>query len=90
MTTITAVELRKNMGEIFRRAAAGEEFAVTYRGKDQLQLSRKQASVGKKTMTGLEVLRAAPRKPSGLDPNKSFKELYHEHLEEKYGKYAHD
>ncbi len=89
MTTITAVELRKNMGEIFRRAAAGEEFAVTYRGKDQIVFSRKKHQHKKSELSGLDKFLAAPRKPSGLDPNKSFKELYHEHLEEKYGKYAH-
>lgn len=84
MTTITAVELRKNMGEIMRRVEQGERFLVTYRNKTRVKLEREQ-SLSKPGMSGLDILRAAPRKPSGLDPNKSFKQLYHEHLEEKYG-----
>jgi antitoxin (DNA-binding transcriptional repressor) of toxin-antitoxin stability system len=51
MTTITAVELRKNMGEIFRRVRAGEQIAVTYRDQDPIILaSQKQSEKGKKSV----------------------------------------
>lgn len=94
MKTITAVELRKNMGEIFRRVQNGEEIAVTYRDQSPLRISvlkPKNAQKGKSKSPGLDALLEAQKlnkKPSKLDPNKSFEELYHEHLEEKYGEYV--
>ncbi len=82
MTTITAVELRKNMAEIFRRVEAGEKFRVTYRGNKKLVLEAESPEQPKKNpMAGIERLVNTPRKPSQLDPNKSIKELYHEMLD---------
>ena len=88
MTTITAVELRKNMGEIFRRVRAGEQIAVTYRDLPPIVLRSKHAGRKRKTLAGLDAFLAAPKKPSPFDPDKSFKKVYHEHLDEKYGNYA--
>lgn len=89
MKTITAVELRKNMGEIFRRVRAGEQIAVTYRDQDPIILASQQHSekVKKKRMAGLDALNAAPRKKFQFDPNKSYKELNDGLLREKYGRY---
>ncbi len=85
MTTITAVELRNNLEALLRRVMAGEEIRVTYRGRPAVRLS---SDTPKKTrMEGLDAFLAAPRKMSTLDPNKSFKELYHEHLDRKYGQH---
>lgn len=85
MKTITAVELRKNMGEIFARVNNGEEIAVTYRNSQPVTLTPVRPKTKKKVMTGLEALQKARPKISNLDPNKSIKELYHEMLDEKYG-----
>ena len=86
MTTITAVELRNNMGEIFRRVAAGEEIAVTYRGSEEFIIGVKKSQRTKETMrAALDRIKNAPRM-STLDPSKSFKELYAEHMDEKYGR----
>lgn len=88
MTTITAVELRKNLEDIIKRAMAGETFRVTYRQRPAIKISTDVPESTPPRMSGLDAFLAAPRKKSTLDPNKSFKELYHEHLEEKYGKYT--
>ncbi len=88
MTTITAVELRNNFASIVRRVKAGEEIVITYRDEPALRLS--SAAPKKTGMPGLEALLEAPRKISNLDPNKSFKELYHEELDKRFepgGKY---
>lgn len=85
MTIITAVELRKNLGDIMRRLENGERFLVTYRNQMRARLEA-EPQKNSHRVTGLDKFMAAPRKSSALDPNKSFKELYHEHLEEKYGK----
>lgn len=85
MTTITAVELRNNLESIVKRAVAGETFRVTYRRDTVLRLTADTPKGLPKRISGLDAFLAAPRKKSTLDPNKSFKELYHEHLEQKYG-----
>lgn len=87
MTTITALELRNNLESIIKRVMAGEEIAVTYRHQPAVRLTADTVKPKKhKKMSGLDAFLASPRKKSPFDPNKSFKELYHEHLEEKYGK----
>ncbi len=85
MKTITAVELRKNMGDVFARVQNGEEVRVTYRNSQPVLLAPVQQKTKKTTMTGLEALQKVRPKVSSLDPNKSIKELYHEMLDEKYG-----
>lgn len=88
MNTITAKELRDNLGEIAKRVSAGEQMRVSYRNKELFEL---RPIVAKKTeptnsMPGLEALLKIPRKPSKLDPNKTIKQIYHEMLDEKYGR----
>lgn len=84
MTTITAVELRKNFESILKRVMAGEDIRVTYRQQPAVRLT---SDVPQGThAAGLDVFLAAPRRSSSLDPNKSFKQLYHEHLEDKHGR----
>ncbi len=40
MATIPQKELRNNVGEVLRRAEAGEEFTITVAGRPVAQLSR--------------------------------------------------
>ncbi len=85
MTTISAVELRNNMREIFRRVHQGEEVAVTYRDEPAVILSaRSQHSDNAEHMAGLEALLALPRRSVSDNSDVSFKDLYHRHLDEKY------
>lgn len=89
MKTITAVELRKNMGEIFRRVQNGEEVSVTYRDQISARIVAVKPRVKNKSRpSGLDILNAAPRKGYKFDPEKSTKELYHEMLNEKYAKHV--
>ena len=89
MTTITAVELRRNLESILKRVMAGEDIRVTYRHQPAVKLT---SDLDKKSriqrMHGLDVLDAAKRKGYKFDETKSYKELYHEHLERKYGEHA--
>lgn len=81
MTTITAVELRKNMADVFKRVAAGESVTVTYRGGQRFVISAEKQSQ-RKPMAGLEAFLAGAARRSTLDKTKSFKELYHEALDQ--------
>ena len=89
MKTITAKELRDNLESIGKRVSMGEQIKVTYRHKPIFTLMPSFSIPDKKTpgrkMPGLEALIKSPRKDSGLDKNKSIKQLYHELLEEKHG-----
>ena len=84
MTTITAVELRNNLESIIKRAMAGENFRVTYRRGAAVKISADTPTGRQQYTDGLDAFLASPRKKSTLDPNKSFKKMYHEHLERKY------
>ncbi len=84
MTTITAVELRKNMGAIFKRVQNGEKIAVTYRGSRPVVLAQELQKKDTAAQSGLDLLLSLPRPKNKLDPSKSVKELYHEILEQKY------
>lgn len=84
MTTITAVELRNHLEDIIKRVMAGEDVRVTYRQKPAIRLTTDIVQDAPKHMSGLDAFLASPRKKSTLDPNKSIKELYHEHLDKKY------
>ncbi len=88
MTTITAVELRNNLESIIKRVMAGEDVRVTYRNRPAVKISSdiKKANT---QASGLDAFLAAPHKPSTLAQDNSYKQLYHEHLGEKYGKYTH-
>lgn len=86
MNTITAKELRDNLGDIAKRVQRGEHINVTYRNKAAFSLTPVQASTPeRKRLAGLEAFDAAPKKPSPWDPNKSYKELYRESMAKKYG-----
>lgn len=85
MTTITAVELRKNMAEVFRRVASGEEIAVTYRGGQRFVIKQDEERK-RRPMQGLQRLLEKTEAVSTLDKTKSIKELYHESLDEQFGK----
>ncbi len=86
MTTITAVELRKNFESILKRVMAGEDIRVTYRQQPAVRLT---SDIPQRTHTaGLDAFLAAPRRSNSLRPDTSFKQLYHEHLEGKYGRYS--
>lgn len=88
MRTITAKELRDNLEEIVMRVQNGEQLQLTYRSKPVLTIApiQPEQQKSRKKLAGLDAFDKAPKKPSPFDPNKSFKELYHEHLEEKYGR----
>lgn len=87
MTTITAKELRDNLGDIVKRVQNGESVKVTYRNRTVLQLSGDTGSTGAKkdVTTNTFIKRVAKRREKQgkphFDPEKSIKELYHEMLD---------
>lgn len=83
MVTITAVELRKNLREYLRRAAAGEEIEVTYRGGGSVRLSPGDTSARTET-PGLDALVALLPEPEKRT-SEDLKELYSRSLQDKYG-----
>lgn len=84
MSTITAKELRDNLGEIAKRVQRGEHIKVTYRNKLIFNLTPEKPKT-KSRLSGMQAMLTAPEKPSPFDPNKPVKALYHEHLQKKYG-----
>jgi antitoxin (DNA-binding transcriptional repressor) of toxin-antitoxin stability system len=86
MQTITAKELRLNLKSILNRVSQGEEFTVIYQSKPIAQLSQiKQES--KFNFDAFESTVNEIRsqyKPSSMDEDKSFKQIYREHLDKKY------
>lgn len=88
MKTVTAKELRANLATILARVNAGEEIIVTHRFHEPILLKNVEPTKPKTKTTlapGVVAYMKASKKPHNLDPNKSFKELYHEMLDEKYG-----
>ncbi len=86
MNTITAKELRDNLGKIAKRVEGGEHIYVSYRNKLSFKLEPAQKSAPKvKNLAGLEAFLDAPKKSSPYDPQKSVKQIYHELLDKKYG-----
>lgn len=86
MKTITAKELRDNLGEIAKRVSSGEHIYVSYRNKLSFKLEP-ATDLQPKTrgMPGLDAFLAAPKKLSIYNPNKTAKQIYHELLDKKYG-----
>ncbi|MFZ1522788.1 MAG: hypothetical protein WAS94_02085 [Candidatus Saccharimonadales bacterium] len=84
MKTITALEFRKNMGDVLARVSAGEEFLLTYRNSNPVRLVPQKSKREQKAVTGLDALNSAPRKNFKYDSSKSIKQLYGESLDEKY------
>lgn len=86
MNTITAKELRDNLGEITKRVQGGEHLYVSYRNKLAFKIEPAQKPTPKtKRLAGLEAFLATPKKPSPYNPQKSVKQIYHELLDKKYG-----
>jgi antitoxin (DNA-binding transcriptional repressor) of toxin-antitoxin stability system len=46
MPTIPQKELRNNIGEVLRRAEAGEEFTITVSGRPAAHLGQRPATAG--------------------------------------------
>lgn len=90
MKTITAVELRKNMGEIIARVQGGEVFAVTYRGGKPVSLiantppEKKNKSGGKELIEALNQAALKAKVPERYKTG-NLKELYYEDMAKKYG-----
>jgi prevent-host-death family protein len=90
MTTITSLDLRKNLDSIVTRVRAGESIRVTYRSKPAFVL-QPEVSISNEPEPGsiaamhaaMNMIREIDKVPrtSSLDPHKSFKDLYHEALD---------
>ncbi len=82
MKTITAKELRDNLEEIGKKVSQGQTMNVTYRHRLIFTLVPPVNNIKPHSQNaGLKALLSSPRIDSGLDPNKSIKELYHEMLD---------
>lgn len=90
MKTVTAKELRANLDDILTRVNAGEEVIITHRFKKPVVLrnfvqEKKKVHTAGQLPPGIAAFLKAPKKKIQLDPNKSFKEIYYEDMEQKYG-----
>jgi antitoxin (DNA-binding transcriptional repressor) of toxin-antitoxin stability system len=89
MTTITAVDLRNNLGDYIARAANGEQIVVTYRrGISAMLQAIKGAESIDKTDTFLGTVEALNKKYAstrGSLEGVDAKEEMHKHWIEKYG-----
>lgn len=92
MQTITAKELRDNLGKIVKRVRRGETIQVTYRSKPAFTMQAEVALTnpsepkpGSKEAMKLFLESSArlrnSKTTSVFDPSKSIKELYHEMLD---------
>lgn len=86
MNTITAKELRDNLGEVAKRVNAGEQINVTYRSKIMFKLEPVTESEQREPLSGLKKFLAGKPTKTPYDTNKSSKEIYHELLDKKHGK----
>ena len=86
MTTITAKDLRDNLGDITKRVAAGEHVYVTYRNKLAIRLepALPEEDIERKPNQGLDAFLATDTFSKDTDPKKGTKELYHKALDSKY------
>lgn len=87
MTTITAKELRDNLGAIGKRVNAGEHVRISYRNKDLFDLKPLTKIKSKKeNLSGLKAFLDAPKTaiPSRYKTG-NLKELYREDMALKYG-----
>jgi len=86
MKTISAKELRNNLDSILERVNAGEEIIVKHRFKEPVLLrAYTPKKPTKEILPGLAAFDRAPRKKVTIDPSKSYKQIYREHLDKKYG-----
>jgi len=92
MTTVTAKELRENLSSIIDRVENGEEIAVVRQSKIAIQLIPHRTppkSNGKQVAAAIKRYQKYIKDNNitfNADPNKSIKQLYHEALDEKYGR----
>ena len=89
MKTITAVELRKNMGEILTRVQNGESISVTYRGGNPVVLepndsNQRVRGTGKNFAETLSRIASQARVPKRYKTG-TLKELYYEDMAKKHG-----
>lgn len=89
MKTITAKELRDNLGTIMNRVEAGEHIYVSYRNRLSVKLEPAiiDNPMTKKPLAGLRALQQAQKKiqiPSRYSTG-NLKQLYHEDMAKKYG-----
>ena len=86
MKTIGAKDLRQNMDEVLDRVINGEDIIVKHRFKKPVRLSAIDSSAikNRQKLAGLKAFEAAPKKPTVFNPDKTFKELYHEYISDKY------
>lgn len=89
MNTITAKELRDNLGEIAKRVSAGEHIRVSYRNKPVFRLEPAEpvSIESQQRFGGLKALRQAQK--TAHIPNRyitgNLKQLYREDMAKKYG-----
>lgn len=91
MTTISAKELRDNLSDYLRRSAAGEEIEVLYRSRRLVRIlpirqTHSQYSGNKAAKRFDKLLVEFAKNKGKSDETKSTKELYHEMLNERYGR----
>jgi prevent-host-death family protein len=89
MKTITAVELRNNMGEILTRVQSGERLTVTYRGGNPVVLEpegtdRQRQSNGKDLAEALSHVASQAKIPERYKTG-NLKELYYQDMPKKHG-----
>ena len=89
MKTITAVELRKKMGEIIARVQDGETITVTYRGGRPVSLVPNTLAKNHDKAGGKELVEALNRAASHARVPERYKtgdlkKLYYEDMAKKY------
>ncbi len=89
MKTIGAKELRLNLDKVLDDVLAGKEIVVKHRFKAPVRLVRYSSALkGNGIVIAQTLKRLQPeieKHKSGLDPNKSIKELYRQSMAKKYG-----
>lgn len=85
MRQINATTLRAHLDETLKAVSSGEEVEITYRNQPIVRMVPIRNEQRQERMAGLDKLIAFQKNIDIPQSDKSFKELYHEHLDEKYG-----
>lgn len=95
MQTITAKELRDNLGKIVERVQRGETIQVTYRSKPAFTLNNKlghtktlkpgTSLATREFLRKAKLLRSKADLRTQLEAGKSYKEIYYQDMAKKYG-----
>lgn len=88
MNTITAKELRDNLGSVAKRVHSGEHIVVSYRNQFTFLLQPSDSNTTRTPRkTGLDsILKAPLKQPISVDyKTRPIKEMYHEMLDKEYG-----